>query len=189
MKTGRNHPSFEDKEGPYRSIFDSTTDGLIITDLETGRVLEANPAACAMHGYACAEFIGLLPAAFIHPDSQKVFSKFLREFRSGGVFDTRVLHVRRDGSTFHAEWRGTAFTYKKTAVPAGRRPGCQPAHSGGTAPPPAYRRPLARAVHAGGYLTHPGLHPGTPARVDPGPIARDHRIHPRRAFRADRTRP
>ena len=113
MKTGRNHPSFEDKEGPYRSIFDSTTDGLIITDLETGRVLEANPAACAMHGYACAEFIGLFPAAFIHPDSQKIFGKFLRAFRSGGVFDTRVLHIRRDGSTFHAEWHGTAFSYKK----------------------------------------------------------------------------
>ena len=23
-----------------------------------------------------------------------------------------MLHVRRDGSTFHAEWRGTAFTYQ-----------------------------------------------------------------------------
>ena len=112
MKTGRHHPSFEEKEAQYRSIFDSATDGLIISDLETGRVLEANPAVCAMHGYARTEFIGLFPAAFIHPDSQKVFSKFLRAFRSGGVFDTRVLHVRRDGATFNAEWRGTAFIYQ-----------------------------------------------------------------------------
>ena len=113
MTTKRNPPSFEDEEGPYRSIFDATTDGLIVTDLETGRVLEANPAACAMHGYACAEFIGLLPQTFIHPDSQRVFGKFLGEFPSGGIFDTRVLHIRRDGGTFHAEWRGTAFSYKK----------------------------------------------------------------------------
>jgi hypothetical protein len=28
------------------------------------------------------------------------------------LFDTRVLHVRRDGSTFYAEWRGTAFTFQ-----------------------------------------------------------------------------
>ncbi len=32
--------------------------------------------------------------------------------RSGASSDTRVLHVRRDGSTFHAEWRGTALTYQ-----------------------------------------------------------------------------
>jgi len=96
----------------YWNIFEATPDGLIISDLKTGRVLEANPAACAMHGYVHTEFIGLLPAAFIHPDSQKVFSKFLREYRSGSLFDTRALHVRRDDSTFHAEWRGTAFTFQ-----------------------------------------------------------------------------
>ena len=115
MKTGRNHPSFEEKEAQYRSIFNSTTDGLIISDLETGRVLEANPAVCAMHGYARTEFIGLFPAAFIHPDSQKVFSKFLGEFRSGGLINTHVLHVRRNGTVFYAEWRGTAFTWQGRA--------------------------------------------------------------------------
>jgi PAS domain S-box-containing protein len=96
----------------YWNIFETATDGLIISDLKTGRVLEANPAACAMHGYARTEFIGLLPAEFIHPDSQKIFNKSLGEFRSGAAFDTRVLHVRPDSSSFHAEWRGTAFTYQ-----------------------------------------------------------------------------
>jgi PAS domain S-box-containing protein len=38
-------------DGQYRSIFDAVYDGLIITDLETGRVVDANPAACSMHGY------------------------------------------------------------------------------------------------------------------------------------------
>jgi PAS domain S-box-containing protein len=96
----------------YWSIFETVADGLIIIGLKTGRVLEANPSACAMYGYARTEFIGLFPAAFIHSNSQKVFRKFLREFRSGSLFDTRVLHVRRDGSTFYAEWRGTAFTFQ-----------------------------------------------------------------------------
>jgi len=104
--------AISEAEQLYWNIFKITTDGVIINDLKTGRVLEANPAACAMHGYARAEFIGLLPAAFIHPDSQKVFSKFLREFRSGSAFDTRVMHLRRDGSPFHAEWRGAAFTWQ-----------------------------------------------------------------------------
>jgi PAS domain S-box-containing protein len=111
MTSRRNRPLPEEEMGPYRSIFDAATDGLITADLDNGRVVEANPAACTMHGYTREQFIGLLPTAFIHPDSQLVFGKYIRAHRSGAVSDTRVLHVRRDSSTFHAEWRGTAFTY------------------------------------------------------------------------------
>ncbi len=112
MNKDRNRPSSEGKEGQYRSIFDATNDGLIITDLETGRVVEANPSACAIHGCTREEFIGLLPTAYIHPSSQNNFKNYLQAFRSGSKFDTRVLHVRRDGSTFDAEWHGTSFTYQ-----------------------------------------------------------------------------
>ena len=73
-------------------------------------MIEANPAASAMHGYAREAFIGLLPPAFIHPDSQHQFADFTQELRSGTVLEALVQHVRRDGSTFHAEWCGTAFT-------------------------------------------------------------------------------
>jgi PAS domain S-box-containing protein len=104
--------SRESEEAPYRSIFDAATDGIILADSETGIVVEANPAACAMHGYSREAFIGLHAAAFIHPDSQHVFGNYMRTVRSGAAADTQVLHVRRNGSTFHAKWRGTAFTYR-----------------------------------------------------------------------------
>jgi PAS domain S-box-containing protein len=107
-----NQPSFKEKEGLYRSIFDAANDGLIIIDLETSLVVEANPAACKMHGYTREEFIGLQLTAFIHPDSQHGFSEYIQAFHSDGVLDTRILHICRDGSTFYAEWRGTAFTYQ-----------------------------------------------------------------------------
>ena len=112
MKKVRNDPLIEEKEWPYQSIFDAATDGLIITNLKTGRVIEANPAACRMHGYTREEFIGLPLTAFIHPDSQPRFSEVIRVLQSDGVFDTRTLHICRDSSTFYAEWRGTAFTYQ-----------------------------------------------------------------------------
>lgn len=105
----------EEKEWQYRSIFDAANDGLIINDLETGLVVEANPAACSMHGYSRAEFIGLRLAAFIHPDSQYIFSEYVKAYQADSVFDTRTLHVQRDGSTFYAEWRGTVFTYRGRA--------------------------------------------------------------------------
>ncbi len=110
MRQGQ--PTRIDKEWQYRSIFDAANDGLIITDLETGLVVEANPAACALHGYTRQEFIGLPLTAFIHPDSQYLFSEYIRSFQSDGVFDRRTQHVCRDGSTFYAEWRGSAFTYQ-----------------------------------------------------------------------------
>jgi PAS domain S-box-containing protein len=101
-----------EEEWQYRGIFDAANDGLIISDLETGLVAEANPAACMLHGYTREEFTGLQQAAFIHPDSQPAFNKYIRALQAGGAFDARLLHVRRDGSTFYAEWRGTAFTYQ-----------------------------------------------------------------------------
>ena len=85
---------------------------MIISNLKTGVVLEANPAACRMHGYTHKEFIGLKLTEFIYPGSQQDFSEYVRVFQSDGVFDKRIIHVRRDTSTFYAEWRGAAFTYQ-----------------------------------------------------------------------------
>ncbi len=96
----------------YRSIFETSSDGMMVLDLETGGVLLANPAASALHGLPHEEFIGFSPARFIHPSNQQTFSNYLRAFRSKSVLDIRMLHMRRDGSTFHAEWRGSAFTFQ-----------------------------------------------------------------------------
>jgi len=112
MNMDRKHSLAVEKEDPYRRIFAADDDGLIITDLETGRVVEANPSACMLHGCTHAEFIGLLPAAFIHPDSLDTFMNYIQAFRSGNIFDINLLHMRRDGTTFLAEWRVTAFTYR-----------------------------------------------------------------------------
>ena len=112
MSKDPNQPPSEEKERQYQSIFDSASDGLIITDLDIGLVLEANPAACLMHGYTREELIGLQLTDFIHPESQQGFSEYLRAFQADGVFDPRTQHVCRDGSTFYAEWRGTAFIYQ-----------------------------------------------------------------------------
>ena len=102
----------KENEWQYRNIFDAADDGLIIADLGTGFVVEVNPAAYRMHGYSRDEFIGLELTAIIHPDDKNVFSEHIRVFQSDGGFDPRIRHVRRDGSMFYAEWRGSAFTYQ-----------------------------------------------------------------------------
>ena len=45
----------DQKEEQYRSIFEATSDALLICDLEDAHVVEANPAACRMYGYSYEE--------------------------------------------------------------------------------------------------------------------------------------
>ena len=52
-------------EEEYRNIFEAASDGLVIYDIGTDSVVEANPAACEIHGYTRQEFIGLNPAVFM----------------------------------------------------------------------------------------------------------------------------
>jgi PAS domain S-box-containing protein len=85
---------------------------LIINNLETGIVVEANLEACLMHGYTRQEFVGRQLTGFIHPGSQHAFIEHIRSFQSDSELDSRILHVCKDGSTFYAEWRGTAFMYQ-----------------------------------------------------------------------------
>src|SRR5690606_12816170 len=101
-----------EKEEQYRSIFESTSDGVIINDIETGIVVAANPACCRMHGYEAEEFIGLHPTAFIHPDDHWQFVDYIREIRSEGESRRRARDVRNDGSVFHVEVYGRRFVYR-----------------------------------------------------------------------------
>lgn len=111
MKEGIERAPSEIRDESNRNIFDSISDGLIISNLESGFVVEANPAACQMHGYTSAEFIGQPLSTFIHGKSQKVLND-VNMLEAGGVVDTRILHIRRDGSTFYTEWCVNLFNYQ-----------------------------------------------------------------------------
>jgi PAS domain S-box-containing protein len=104
--------SAEDKERQYRIIFEAASDGMIISDLETGRVVDANPAAITMHGYTREEFIGLHLTAYIHPDSQRLFIEFANDAQPGGIFDVPAVHLHKDGSSFYVDVRRTAIPFQ-----------------------------------------------------------------------------
>ncbi len=102
----------DDLEQPYRRLFEAVADGLILHDLETGLVVKANPAACAMHGYAPEAFIGLHPQAFMSPDDDTQFSEWVRVVRAGGTVEATAVHLRRDGTPFTVEIHGTGCAYR-----------------------------------------------------------------------------
>ena len=111
LKNVSDKPSLE-KELPFKSIFEAAADGLIVSDLENGLVLEVNPAACNMHHYLREKFIGLRLDALVHPDDQDLFNQQLQNLRKQGVMDIRTQQLCRDGQTFSAEWRGEAFIFQ-----------------------------------------------------------------------------
>ncbi len=99
----------EGREHHYHGIFEIASDGLILYDLETGLVVDANPAACTMYGYDRDELISKKITTFIHADSAPQFTKYVQAVQSHGVYVGRQTHMRRDGSQFHVELSGTVY--------------------------------------------------------------------------------
>lgn len=104
--------ALREREEQYHSIFEATTDGLIINNFE-GFIVEANPAAHKMYGYEYHEFIGLHGSKFIHPDDHQRAAEDLQNiFANGGRFSAQGCHVRKDGSEFPIEVHAMSFIYK-----------------------------------------------------------------------------
>jgi PAS domain S-box-containing protein len=107
----RAEEALREREHQYRGIFESVSDGIAINDLESGRLVEANPAFLRMHGYTREELIGAYPPVFIHPDSHHLFKQFTETIAAGGEFFGQAVDVHKDGSLIHVEVRGSPITY------------------------------------------------------------------------------
>jgi PAS domain S-box-containing protein len=107
----RAEEALRQQEAQYRSIFEATTDGLVINDFETGAIVEVNPAFCRMHGYEREELIGRHPDLVIHPGSRHLFADYLETIKQGHEFRCRATDVRKDGSLVEVEVHGSAIFY------------------------------------------------------------------------------
>lgn len=103
--------ALREKEEEYRSIFQSTTDGLLIRNLD-GIVVEVNPAHCQMSGYTREEMIGQPITKFIHPDYHHVPVETRAAIQAGKAYCVEAMSLRKDGVAFPVEARGVAFSYK-----------------------------------------------------------------------------
>jgi len=102
----RAEEALRESERHHRRIFESTTDAMLIFDPE-GMIVEANPAACAVYGYEYEELTGLSGKHIVHPDYYHLFEKFKAQLKAEGKFYAESVDVRKDGTTFDIEVRGT----------------------------------------------------------------------------------
>jgi PAS domain S-box-containing protein len=100
-----------EREAQYRSIFEATTDGMVIADMD-GLIVEAKPAFCRMHGYTYDELLGQPFITLVHPDSQHLFSESVQTIQAQGHWQGRDVNVRNDGTPLHLDASGTAFVHR-----------------------------------------------------------------------------
>jgi PAS domain-containing protein len=74
-----------EREEQYRSIFETSYDGLFIHDLD-GLLVEVNPSFCRMFGYTREELIGQHASLLTAPASLANLSEALDIHKAGGEF-------------------------------------------------------------------------------------------------------
>ncbi|MBD0328445.1 MAG: PAS domain-containing sensor histidine kinase, partial [Pyrinomonadaceae bacterium] len=95
----------------YRGIFEAVNDGICVFDIETGKMVAANPAYSQIHGYSPTEFLTLSPTDFIHPNCYHLFDQFITTIKAGKEFHCQAVDIRKDGTFFDIEVTGKLFNY------------------------------------------------------------------------------
>jgi PAS domain S-box-containing protein len=88
------------------NVFNIVTDGIFVYNMDTGRLVETNPAAYKMHGYSREELLTIPATQHIHKDSHYTFVEFNQAAKSGYNYYNKAIGVRKDGTAFDGEVRG-----------------------------------------------------------------------------------
>jgi len=97
-------------EQRYHTIFSSSVDGMALCTPD-GRIAEANPAFCRMHGYTREELLAAESFQFVHPDSHVRCWAFFEAASSGESLRSEARAQRKDGTFFEAEVHGVPVQY------------------------------------------------------------------------------
>ncbi|MGD8842994.1 MAG: PAS domain S-box protein, partial [Gammaproteobacteria bacterium] len=98
-------------EEQYRSIFNATSDALILWDAQ-GNMVDANPAAWQMGGYTREEFLRKPFDEHIHSSSLAAYQKFKHDVATIRSASTETRAIRKDGSIVELESRSVPMPYR-----------------------------------------------------------------------------
>ncbi len=91
-----------ESEIKFRNLFEMNTDAVLPFDSETGRILDANPAAVRLYGYSREELLGMCHTELsAEPDKTRAS---ITRARAGEVVDVPLrYHRKKDGTIFPVE--------------------------------------------------------------------------------------
>lgn len=102
--------SLSEAEERYRQVVNTINEAIIIADTN-GFLLFVNPSCCEIYRYSEKELIGMHTSNLVHPEYNHVFERFSVEVREKGSFSGETMDVRKDGSHFFTDVRGTLILY------------------------------------------------------------------------------
>ena len=96
--------ALRESELELRTMFDSALDGILVTEIDSGKFLAGNPAICQMLGYKREELVKL-GIADIHsrPDAPSAIEQIDRYLRGDIPSSTDACIRRKNGSVFYAD--------------------------------------------------------------------------------------
>ncbi|WP_265942404.1 EAL domain-containing protein [Dechloromonas sp. A34] len=105
--------ALHDSELELRTIFDSALDGILVTEIASGKFLAGNPAICQMLGYTREELVNI-GIADIHPrpEASSAIAQTDRILHGDIPLSTDTRIRRKDASLFYAD-------ITRTAIPLG----------------------------------------------------------------------
>jgi diguanylate cyclase (GGDEF)-like protein/PAS domain S-box-containing protein len=95
-----------ESEQRYRSLFEAANDGICVTD-DDGRVVDANPAICALAGYSPELFRGMDMAHLLTGAERENWPKTLYGFRRTGNMSGVFSYTMQSGTVKTVEVQGT----------------------------------------------------------------------------------
>ncbi|MGH8695889.1 MAG: PAS domain S-box protein, partial [Burkholderiales bacterium] len=98
-------------EEQYRSIFNATSDALVLRDAEA-RVVDVNPAFLAMSGYTREEVVNDARWIFARPEMSALAKEMHRRVIAGESVQFEVQGFRKDGSLIDVEMRAVPIHYR-----------------------------------------------------------------------------
>jgi PAS domain S-box-containing protein len=98
-------------EEQYRSIFNATSDALMLWDAR-GKMVDVNPAAWKMGGYTKEEFLSKPFHEHIHLSSMAAYNKFKSQVAVAKAAATEIRAIRKDGTSIDLESRSIPMPYQ-----------------------------------------------------------------------------
>lgn len=102
-------------EANYRNLFDSSSDGIFILDLD-GTFIDVNRTAYERLGYTREEFLALNIVKLDHPTFAARVPERLRHIREHGIAIFEAGHLRKDGSMMPVEVNSRLLEYRGKPV-------------------------------------------------------------------------
>ncbi|HET8521940.1 MAG TPA: histidine kinase [Thermomicrobiales bacterium] len=104
--------ALRERDALFRDIFEAAVDGLVISDLESGQILAANPAFRAMFGYTQDQLLERSRSDLVTLESRGRLAEHVATISAGQPSRVRLRAVRADGSLFHVAAQGSAILFQ-----------------------------------------------------------------------------